>query len=113
MLLKSSYARRVNTSLILEAFDMSKYFLPRPLRGALMSLLIFVSCASQSLSQTRHHGKIFGGYFEEWGIRYAHYNIADLEKNILAILRGVFDVFEITYHDPAQLKKGDDAGGDA
>jgi len=84
MLLKSSYARRVNTSLILEAFDMSKYFLPRPLRGALMSLLIFVSCASQSLSQTRHHGKIFGGYFEEWGIRYAHYNIADLEKNGVA-----------------------------
>lgn len=63
---------------------MSKYFPLRPLRAALMSLLVLASCASQSLSQARHHGKVFGGYFEEWGIRYANYNIADLEKNGVA-----------------------------
>jgi len=84
MLFKRSYARRVDTALILEAFDMSKYFPLRPLRAALMSLLVLASCASQSLSQARHHGKVFGGYFEEWGIRYANYNIADLEKNGVA-----------------------------
>ena len=49
-----------------------------------MSLLVLVSCASQLLAQARPHGKVFGGYFEEWGIRYAHYNIADLEKNGVA-----------------------------
>jgi chitinase len=27
---------------------------------------------------------IFGGYFEEWGIRYFGYNIADLQKNGVA-----------------------------
>ena len=27
---------------------------------------------------------VFGGYFEEWGIHYAHYNIADLQKNGVA-----------------------------
>jgi GH18 family chitinase len=27
---------------------------------------------------------IFGGYFEEWGIRYSGYNIADLQKNGVA-----------------------------
>jgi chitinase len=63
---------------------MSKYFPPRPLRAALMSLLVLVSCASQSLSQARQDGKIFGGYFEEWGVRYANYNIADLERNGVA-----------------------------
>jgi chitinase len=84
MLFKRSYARRVDTALILEAFDMSKYSPLRPLRAALMSLLVLASCASQSLSQARHHGKVFGGYFEEWGIRYANYNIADLEKNGVA-----------------------------
>jgi chitinase len=84
MLFKRSYARRVDTALILEAFDMSKYFPLRPLRAALVSLLVLASCASQSLSQARHHGKVFGGYFEEWGIRYANYNIADLEKNGVA-----------------------------
>jgi len=63
---------------------MSKYFPPRPLRAALMSLLVLVSCTSQSLSQARHNGKIFAGYFEEWGVRYANYNIADLERNGVA-----------------------------
>jgi chitinase len=69
---------------ILEALDMSKYLPRRPVRPTLMSLLVLVLCISYSPSQARHSGKIFGGYFEEWGIRYAHYNIADLEKNGVA-----------------------------
>jgi len=48
------------------------------------SLLLLPACLSQSIAQSRHQGKIFGGYFEEWGINYAAYNIADLEKNGVA-----------------------------
>ena len=57
--------------------------LPRLLRTILMILLALVPC-SQLLAQARPHGKIFGGYFEEWGINYAGYNIADLQKNGVA-----------------------------
>jgi chitinase len=39
---------------------------------------------AQSFAQARHNGKIFGGYFEEWGVNYAGYNIADLQKNGVA-----------------------------
>src|SRR5208282_3031847 len=63
---------------------MSRRFLPRLFRVILMSLLAFVVCVSQSFAQARHQGKIFGGYFEEWGINYAGYNIADLQKNGVA-----------------------------
>jgi hypothetical protein len=37
----------------------------------------------------------------------------DLNKNILKILRSIFDVLEISYHDAAQLEKGNDASGNA
>src|ERR1700735_5746675 len=57
--------------------------LPRLLRTILIISLTLVPC-SQSLAQARPHGKIFGGYFEEWGINYAGYNIADLQKNGVA-----------------------------
>jgi len=50
----------------------------------LTGLLPLIACVSQSFAQTRHHDKIFGAYFEEWGIRYANYNIADLQKNGVA-----------------------------
>jgi chitinase len=60
---------------------MSRYFLPRRFQAALLAL---VACVSQSLAQSRQQGKIFGGYFEEWGIHYAGYNIADLQKNGVA-----------------------------
>ncbi len=43
-----------------------------------------VACVSQSFAQERQPGKIVGGYFEEWGIHYAGYNIADLQKNGVA-----------------------------
>ncbi len=39
---------------------------------------------SSKSSERNHHGRIFGGCFEEWGINYANYNIADLQKNGVA-----------------------------
>jgi chitinase len=69
---------------MLEAFAMSKYFPQSGLRVALTRLLALVVCVSQSFAQASHRQKIFGGYFEEWGIRYAGYNIADLQKNGVA-----------------------------
>jgi chitinase len=41
-------------------------------------------CVPSTFAQARQHGRIFGGYFEEWSINYAGYNIADLEKNGVA-----------------------------
>ena len=65
---------------------MSRYFLPRLHRLVLTSLLASLVCSPSSFAQARRHdqGKIFGGYFEEWGINYAGYNIADLQKNGVA-----------------------------
>ena len=58
--------------------------MPHLLQVVLTSLLALVACLSQSAAQARHHSKIFGGYFEEWGINYGGYNIADLQKNGVA-----------------------------
>jgi chitinase len=63
---------------------MSRSLLPCLPRAFLTSLLILVACVSQSFAQARYDGRIFGGYFEEWGINYAGYNIADLQKNGVA-----------------------------
>ena len=65
---------------------MARYFQPRLLRLVLMGAFALLLCIYQSLAEARHHdhGKIFGGYFEEWGINYAGYNIADLQKNGVA-----------------------------
>src|ERR1700677_5074357 len=63
---------------------MSRPFIPHLLQVILTSLLVLVACLAQSLAQSRPHGKIFGGYFEEWGINYAAYNIADLQKDGVA-----------------------------
>lgn len=63
---------------------MSRHFLPHLLRVVLTSLLGLVACVPQSFTQAGHQGKIFGGYFEEWGINYGGYNIADLQKNGVA-----------------------------
>ncbi len=65
---------------------MSKYSLPLLLRLVLTCLLASVVFIPSSFAQARQHshGKIFGGYFEEWGINYAGYNIVDLQKNGVA-----------------------------
>ena len=59
-------------------------------RTALASLLTLALCPSQGLAQAHSPDKVagpekvFGGYFEEWGVGYPHYNIADLQKNGVA-----------------------------
>jgi chitinase len=65
---------------------MARHLRPRLLRLVLMSAFALLASVYPSLAQARHqdHGKIFGGYFEEWGITYAGYNIADLQKNGVA-----------------------------
>src|SRR6202034_2199555 len=62
------------------------HFRPHFLRLVLTSVLALLACVYLSRAEARHHdhGKIFGGYFEEWGINYAGYNIADLQKNDVA-----------------------------
>ena len=49
-------------------------------RAALLSLLAPALCSAQVRAQDR----VFGGYFEESSIGYAHRNIADLQKNGVA-----------------------------
>ena len=63
---------------------MSIHFLPRLLRVALLTLLALVACISPSFAQNHNQGKILGGYFEEWSIYYAGYNIANLQQNGVA-----------------------------
>ncbi len=63
---------------------MSTNSLPRLLRVALPTLLYFAACISPSFAQHQNHGKILGGYFEEWSIYYAGYNIANLQQNGVA-----------------------------
>src|ERR1700722_12532149 len=71
---------------ILENSVMARHFRPRLVRLVLTSVLALLACVYQSLAEARHHdhGKIFGGYFEEWGINYAGYNISDLQKSGVA-----------------------------
>jgi chitinase len=63
---------------------MSRSLVPHLPRMFLTSLFVLAGCVSHLFAQARHDGKIFGGYFEEWGINYAGYNIADLQKNGVA-----------------------------
>jgi chitinase len=63
---------------------MSTDSLPRLLRAPLLILLALVACISPSFAQNHNQGKILGGYFEEWSIYYAGYNIANLQQNGVA-----------------------------
>jgi chitinase len=58
------------------------------LRRAALSFLAFASCVYPSFGQNQNfgqgRGKILGGYFEEWSIYYAGYNIANLQENGVA-----------------------------
>jgi chitinase len=82
--LLSSYAQQVKTFRIREPYAAPRsLLLPGP-TATLTTLVILVACASHLFSQPRHHERIFGGYFEEWGIRYGNYNIANLQKSGVA-----------------------------
>lgn len=60
---------------------MAKNSRPRPLLLLSIALLLLVALSVPSSAQEK---KILGGYFEEWGIYYAGYNIANLQENGVA-----------------------------
>ncbi|HZC44257.1 MAG TPA: glycosyl hydrolase family 18 protein [Acidobacteriaceae bacterium] len=47
-------------------------------------LLLLLANPIWTSAQAPYHGKILGGYFEEWSIYYAGYNIANLQQNGVA-----------------------------
>jgi chitinase len=49
-----------------------------------MGVLLLLAIPFCTSAQEPYHGKILGGYFEEWGIYYAGYNIANLQQNGVA-----------------------------
>jgi chitinase len=66
---------------------MSNHSRSRLLRPVATSMLIVAATIIMLSAQTEHHhhaNRIFGGYFEEWGINYTHYNIADVQKSGVA-----------------------------
>jgi chitinase len=63
---------------------MSKIVSIRSLRTALMGFLALVAGCLSAFAQYGPQGKILGGYFEEWSIYYAGYNIANLQQNGVA-----------------------------
>ena len=59
--------------------------LMRTLLTALLALIVAVPTFAQANDRDEHHHrKIVGGYFEEWSIYYAGYNIANLQQNGVA-----------------------------
>jgi chitinase len=52
--------------------------------SVLTTLLVVFACTCPSVAQPGKQGKILGGYFEEWSIYYAGYNIANLQQNGVA-----------------------------
>ena len=56
---------------------------PLPCRFILLGFLT-VALVLPSFAQDKAHDKILGGYFEEWSIYYAGYNIANLQQNGVA-----------------------------
>ena len=63
---------------------MTKQFLRTSCKAVLASLLVVLTCFQPSFAQDSKQGKILGGYFEEWSIYYAGYNIANLQQNGVA-----------------------------
>jgi chitinase len=53
-------------------------------RELLMGVLLPVALAIPALAQNVSPGKMLGGYFEEWSIYYANYNIANMQQNGVA-----------------------------
>jgi len=63
---------------------MSSPYLTRLPRATLLTVLFLVACIFPSFAQEHNQGKILGGYFEEWSIYYAGYNIANFQQNGVA-----------------------------
>lgn len=56
------------------------------LKSCIAALACLAALASSQFAAAEdgHHDKILGGYFEEWSIYYAGYNIANLQQNGVA-----------------------------
>ena len=54
----------------------------RLLFATLLASLLILSCATAQADD--HGGKVVGGYFEEWSIYFANFNIANLQTNGVA-----------------------------
>src|ERR1700729_2564327 len=64
---------------------MPKYSCLRSCRALPLGLLILLATVAPSFAQQRFgQEKILGGYFEEWSIYYAGYNIANMQQNGVA-----------------------------
>lgn len=68
---------------------MTSNFSLRPFRVVLTTILALAACVAPSVAQSpaaqnSGRAKILGGYFEEWSIYYAGYNIANLQQNGVA-----------------------------
>jgi chitinase len=57
---------------------------PHFYRAVLVALVTVVASVALSFAQDRPQDKVLGGYFEEWSIYYAGYNIANLQQNGVA-----------------------------
>ena len=53
-------------------------------RAVALSLLFLVLCLLPAVSQAQAQPKVLAGFFEEWSIYYANYNIADMQANGVA-----------------------------
>src|SRR6202050_5953611 len=63
---------------------MTKNRSARLCRVLLVGVLALAALGVPSLAQDRPQGKILAGYFEEWSIYYAGYNIANMQQNGVA-----------------------------
>lgn len=63
---------------------MSRRFPMGSINAVLAIFLLSIAGVHPSFAQNGSQGKILGGYFEEWSIYYAGYNIANLQQNGVA-----------------------------
>lgn len=56
-------------------------FLNRVVLGLSASLILLTACTFPAAAQNGNQKKILAGFFEEWSIYYANYNLANLESN--------------------------------
>ncbi len=72
---------------------------PPPCRAIVLGVITLVALVVPSLAQD----KILGGYFEEWSIYYAGYNIANLQQNGVAdkLTHLIYAFADVTSNPPA------------
>jgi len=72
-------------------------------RRAILLGLLTIAIVVPSLAQDKRQDKILGGYFEEWSIYYAGYNIANLQQNGVAgkLTHLIYAFADVTNNPPA------------